>query len=373
MKKTCAKFKGYGEKFPAFKSLLDQFPWARYDEQGVFQEGIVRESRGVLGSGSYFGYWATCDPATCRAPGDVCSDTLITLGELPEEKAGWKLPDDEIPWLKDARMKVPAFPATFEDSWKGYYEWRQLPLDSPAALLLHWPMSMFMCLRELGFVEEVPKLDAPRRELRVHCVGAAREMTVIPLFGELALLLPNTDLEITFISQEALMCTRFALMDGIVDSICPCAFEYTAPESLGSGTVRILLEGRASLYDPLSDPLFTSDPPDAIVALNAGLVAYPRQWYNVYIGALTKQIPFAITEYCEQSLTTTHSTIRTIVPQNPTVDQSSGWYKDMVATRPEWKMNPFMCPGMTLDEVPTAILPYAQNAFVYVVTPGRRD
>ncbi|KAK0197929.1 hypothetical protein F5146DRAFT_995544 [Armillaria mellea] len=58
-------------------------------------EGIVRESRGVLGSGSEFG---------CR----LFRYTLITLGELPEEESGWKLPDEETPWLKDARMKVPS-------------------------------------------------------------------------------------------------------------------------------------------------------------------------------------------------------------------------------------------------------------------------
>lgn len=179
-------------------------------------------------------------------------------------------------------------------------------------------------------------------------------------------------MEITFISKEALTSARSALMEGIVDNHCPCAFEHTAPESLGAGTVRILLEGRTALYDPLNNPLFMNDPPDAIIALNAGLAAYP-QWYSVYLGALMKQIPFAITEYCEQSLSTTHSLIRIAARQYPGMDQSSAWYKDMEAMQPEWKMNPFMCPGMMLDKIPTASLPYAQNAFVYVVTPSRRD
>ncbi|KAK0232693.1 hypothetical protein IW262DRAFT_1476573 [Armillaria fumosa] len=211
-------------------------------------------------------------PATCGcALDDACSDNFIILDAFPDEKAGWKLPDEEIPWLK-----VPAFPATFEDSWKAYYERRQLPqLDSPVALLLQWPMSMFMCLRVLGIVEEAPKLDPPgvASDLLQLALGLNGGFTL--KFGELALLLPSTDLELNFTSEEAHLCACSALMEGIVDNICSCAFECTAPGSLGAGTVQILLEGRTALYDPFNDPLFANDPPDAIIALrvNTGLAA----------------------------------------------------------------------------------------------------
>lgn len=82
-------------------------------------------------------------------------------------------------------------------------------------------------------------------------------------------------------------------------------FDYAAPDSLGSGTLKIILHAdapewarvsMAQLHDARRE-LF----PDALVALNAGLASY-ASWMEVITMAHLAGVPFAVTEYAEQSL-----------------------------------------------------------------------
>ncbi|KAJ6606055.1 hypothetical protein DFH09DRAFT_873065, partial [Mycena vulgaris] len=69
------------------------------------------------------------------------------------EDDGWRLPKEYIPSpaLQNSNT-CPTFPPSFEDTWTSYYQWRGLPMISPAVMLLHWLMSVYVCLKELGFV-----------------------------------------------------------------------------------------------------------------------------------------------------------------------------------------------------------------------------
>lgn len=110
--------------------------------------------------------------------------------DFADERAGWKLPDDEIPWLtfddsdsNDTR-KVPSFPPAFEDNWKSYYEWRGLPLKSPAALLLHWPLSVYRILKKLKLTPDDTRMriGAEKKTLLVHYIGAEEELDYLPMW-----------------------------------------------------------------------------------------------------------------------------------------------------------------------------------------------
>lgn len=106
----------------------------------------------------------------------------------PDEKTGWKLPDDEIPWLTfDDSRKMPSFPPAFEDNWKSYYEWRGLPLKSPAALLLHWPLSVYRILEKLKLTPDPTRrtIGGDRESLLVHYIGAEEELDYLPMYVEL--------------------------------------------------------------------------------------------------------------------------------------------------------------------------------------------
>lgn len=82
-------------------------------------------------------------------------------------------------------------------------------------------------------------------------------------------------------------------------------FEYSAPPEHGASTLRIRLHGDTPTWTPqeLAKALASGKggPPDALIALNAGLGAY-QGWNEVIHAAHGLDIPFAVTEYLEQSL-----------------------------------------------------------------------
>ncbi|KAJ7115964.1 hypothetical protein C8R44DRAFT_598642, partial [Mycena epipterygia] len=86
------------------------------------------------------------------------------------EDEGWRLQPEHIPSLALHNPDTcPKFPSTFEDTWRSYYQWRGLPMSSPAAILLQWPMSVYVCLKELGLVPENPA--HPRQKVTIFYVG----------------------------------------------------------------------------------------------------------------------------------------------------------------------------------------------------------
>ncbi|KAJ7628352.1 hypothetical protein FB45DRAFT_918091, partial [Roridomyces roridus] len=168
----------------------------------------------------------------------------------------------------------------FEESWASYYQWRGIPIESPAALLLHWPLSVYACLKALGFtpVHE----GGMRRKLTVVYAGIREEIAFIPIFGELALLFPNTDLDLVMYGPSVETAVKRAIKDGRTQSRRPCVFEYTSPTSCGGGTLRVILDSTSEYYRPSCQP---SEHPDAIVALNTGVAAL-RAWRHViYLAA----------------------------------------------------------------------------------------
>jgi hypothetical protein len=76
-------------------------------------------------------------------------------------------------------------------------------------------------------------------------------------------------------------------------------YSYTAPNACGSSTISIHLYGTDAFWT--SDVFEGDDKPDAIVALNAGLGSY-REWFPLVGAVHYLNIPFAVTEYAEQSV-----------------------------------------------------------------------
>ncbi|THH03889.1 hypothetical protein EW146_g10322, partial [Bondarzewia mesenterica] len=330
-KYQCANHREHMKRNPEFKAILDQFPWVQYDVHNIFHIEMVLASRGLLGEGRRgFGYWAE------HGGKRDCASACAVCEEAPwaplSEKDGWKLPDDEIPWLNfEGRPELkPAFPPNFEENWTSYYAWRGIPLKSPAALLLHWPLAVYRCLEELGFAERDRSNEKLRRKLKIYYIGveflanaSIFSFTIYDLYslshhlppplrlayGELALLFPNTDLDLVMFGQRAYDSVRRAkrarhLLSSPEE---PCVFQYTAPASCGSGTLRIGLHGSSANYDPSS--YSTIPRPDAIIGLNAGMSSYPA-WLPVFLFSCEHAIPLVTTDYSEQSMVDDHIFIR---------------------------------------------------------------
>ncbi|MFS8020628.1 hypothetical protein Hanom_Chr16g01417821 [Helianthus anomalus] len=82
------------------------------------------------------------------------------------------------------------------ESWSDYYEWRGIPLDSPVALLLHWPLTIYQAI-QLAFAKQ--SIIETTDELCIHYLGPERELYQTAVFGELHSLLPGVQLHIDFV------------------------------------------------------------------------------------------------------------------------------------------------------------------------------
>ena len=75
-------------------------------------------------------------------------------------------------------------------SWKEYYSVRNISPSSPVCLLCIFPLTIYRAIEQFG---EVPVTVARmmNRPLRIHVVGAEKEMNFLDLFKELTFLLPE--------------------------------------------------------------------------------------------------------------------------------------------------------------------------------------
>lgn len=110
----------------------------------------------------------------------------------------------------------------------------------------------------------------------------------------------------------------------------------------------MLLHGKDRMWSAHSG----DDAPDAIVARNAGLSSYP-EWIPVVRAAHLLEIPFAVTEYAEQSAEQQRSTI----PR---------WLEGL-PPRSEYPiaLNPFQRPGQR--GIPVVRMPNVSNGFTLTV------
>jgi hypothetical protein len=81
------------------------------------------------------------------------------------------------------------------NSWEEYYKFREIPLSSPVALLLTYPLTVYYALLKYGSVP-ITVAKMLHRQLRVHLVGIEKELNFIDIFKEVGFLLP-IDLQVS--------------------------------------------------------------------------------------------------------------------------------------------------------------------------------
>ncbi|GMH33302.1 hypothetical protein BSKO_01136 [Bryopsis sp. KO-2023] len=102
----------------------------------------------------------------------------------------WGLPENEIPTIGDS------VPDSFHiNSWLACYQFFGVGTSSPAALLLHFPLTLFLGISLAG----IPKC---RPLIRVHYLGPQDELDMLEVFGVLMDLLPGTRIHIDFIGPD---------------------------------------------------------------------------------------------------------------------------------------------------------------------------
>ncbi|XP_020822108.1 zinc finger MYND domain-containing protein 15 isoform X1 [Phascolarctos cinereus] len=84
-------------------------------------------------------------------------------------------------------------------SWQDYYAWRGLGLDSPLAVLLTYPLTVYYVITHL-VPQSFPELNIQNKQsLKIHVVEAGKEFDLIMVFWELSVLLPHVALELQFV------------------------------------------------------------------------------------------------------------------------------------------------------------------------------
>ncbi|KAL0946826.1 hypothetical protein HGRIS_012995 [Hohenbuehelia grisea] len=149
------------------------------------------------------------------------------------------------------------------------------------------------------------------------------------------------------------------------------AWKYTAPKELGGSSFDVILEP-VEWGTPVALSISQSqDRPDAVIACNAGLAAY-RSWLQPVGFCQVLKIPFAVTDYVEQSLRTARTGImRTAwMPSIQTIHHygmDSGYDSPDVCHAQEnpIAVNPFAKPGQKV--VGSYRLPSMINGFSMAV------
>eukprot|EP00980_Cylindrotheca_fusiformis_P000564 scaffold146_cov107-Cylindrotheca_fusiformis.AAC.3 len=154
-------------------------------------------------------------------------------------------------------------------SWMEYYILRGIPPSSPVSILCTFPLTVYYSILRFG---EVPVTVARmlKRPLRVHVVGAEKELNFLDLFKEVSFLLPvDLALELVFVVRQ----------DMLPPSCHKTENGTSAGLELTAGLSIYLVDGT---YGDSLDPRFDcgSGPPDMVLALNAGLYAY-ESWRSV--------------------------------------------------------------------------------------------
>jgi hypothetical protein len=187
-----------------FRSVLEQFCWARIEPDGTFSGDLMKARLGVLGSGPSFGYWSVPggqkphddSPALLavrpraeefitayRSKSYIHGDIMLAE-EWPVDVEAWKIKNEKDTPLLFFTDENPAPKKTDPGAicdWASWYKWRGLTFASPAAVLMDFPLSVYHLLGVLQVID--PESTAEKRQsLIIHYLGAEIELNFLPLY-----------------------------------------------------------------------------------------------------------------------------------------------------------------------------------------------
>ncbi|KAF7373122.1 hypothetical protein MSAN_00520000 [Mycena sanguinolenta] len=318
----------YMPQLPYYQAQVSQFPWGRIERDGTFSHKFLQARFGVLDSDyRKAGFWAiperinphdnSDDPVFSRSAqpfrhsnktnlkGYAHGAMMLALEEWPSDVEWWKLQDEVlIPhYFFTDQFPPPVRPRPGQvKDWKSWYDWRGLSFESPATVLMDHILTTYYLLTETLKVVDLQRGSKERQVVDIHYLGAETELNYLPLFSELALLLPNTHINLTIFSPATHSLLEHA--------------KQRYPRSIAAREGAIWGVHRPATHRrrlhrniALSRPPNTAGCPSvaaatvqgSLVALNAGILSYST-WYEVVSCATMGNIPFACTDYAQQSV-----------------------------------------------------------------------
>lgn len=104
------------------------------------------------------------------------------LPVFPKINMDWGLPDDECPQPPTVTSKEPL------TSWDSYYKYMNIKPSSPIALLMHFPLTLYL---GLWLSRESGNQKMPDKNLKIHYLGPREELAILEVFQQLYHLTPG--------------------------------------------------------------------------------------------------------------------------------------------------------------------------------------
>jgi hypothetical protein len=239
-------------------------------------------------------------------------------------------------------------------SWTEYYELRHISTTkSPVALLMTYPLTLYHVIVAYGIVPCTISYQIERRPLRIHIVGAEKELHLLDLYKELSYLLPpDFYIDLVFCIRPDMIPISFQQAYDQSSSSSKVLYSVQLTDTLHVRVVVGIYGDESSLHPNFdcgssSSGGSSSSPPDMIMAYNAGLYAYESWRYMIeYLYHHTNVIGVC-SDYNEHSAVQCASILGGIQCQNSVI------------------VNPFRQPRAM--PVCSMNLPQYSNSFLYVV------
>ncbi|XP_055810211.1 uncharacterized protein LOC129880274 isoform X2 [Solanum dulcamara] len=235
--------------------------------------------------------------------------------------------------------------------WKEYYEWRCIPLYSPVALLLHWPLTLYWAIKLAAQGNLIPEIS---NELHIHYLGPEKELHQLAVFSELLAVFPDVRIHIDLVGPavpEERNGERIELRDYAhcteTNCKCTCPTKSFGPMSLQSGSSGITLTLHSGYYHGCYNDLMKGTPPNLVIAPNAGVAAY-RSWLQTIELIKEIKVPAFFSDYCEEACNLATSCISSVTGASPTIPI---------------QLNPFRQPLAVEDSA--LFLPCYSNCFIF--------
>ncbi|XP_064950397.1 uncharacterized protein LOC103975863 isoform X1 [Musa acuminata AAA Group] len=238
-----------------------------------------------------------------------CGSLAVSMNELWLND-NWSLPSSLCPCAEPKSQLSSCL-----SCWEDYYQWRCLPLDSPVALLLHWPLTVYHCFQLLaaqGSISEV------KDELNIHYLGPEKELLQLGVFGELLALFSGVQIHMDLVGPAV---PQFR--DGKTVSLCkylPCAEQDCICKSscadsgarrLNGKCVTVHIKLHKGFYHDIRRNILKDSYPHLIIAPNAGVAAY-SSWSPTIELIKEMGIPAIFTDFCEEAANLAADCISTV-------------------------------------------------------------
>ncbi|KAG9439848.1 hypothetical protein H6P81_020013 [Aristolochia fimbriata] len=226
-------------------------------------------------------------------------------------------------------------------SWNDYYNWRCLPLHSPVALLLHWPLTIYESIQLSRIV--VPTSD-------VHCrfhilyLGPDKELLQLGIFQELQALL-CCPVHIDFVGPAVPQYRDGEKID--TNGYAHCSDAGCSCKLPNNGTSRLTMQLWKGLYHERHKDVVKDSFPHLIVAPNAGIAAY-TSWLPTIELIRMMDVPSIFSDYCEEAALLAANCIGQVTGQS---------------LRYPIQLNPFRQPLAVADSA--LYLPCYSNCFLF--------